>query len=121
MIMTITKRLRSKARFMLITALATMMFLPLSTMAQKKDITTWRVQSHWPASSRSYTDSLITLKDILAERTDGRLVLDLHEAGALFSAKDTFNAVRRGVIQMGTISPGYIIDQVPIAGVASGL
>ncbi|HEX5512874.1 MAG TPA: TRAP transporter substrate-binding protein DctP [Gammaproteobacteria bacterium] len=89
--------------------------------AQKKEVTTWRVQSHWPAASSSYKDSLLVLKKKLEERTDGRLVLEPYEAGTLFSAKETFNAVRRGIIPMGTISPGYIIDQVPLAGVASGL
>lgn len=110
-----------KTRALTAVALAAAMLLPVQSMAQKKEVTTWRVQSHWPASSSSYTDSLITLKDKLAERTDGRLVLELHEAGALFGPKETFNAVRRGIIQMATIAPGYIIDQVPLAGVASGL
>lgn len=113
--------LSKKIRTLSAVALAAAMLLPTQGMAQKKDVTTWRVQSHWPAASSSYKDSLMTLRDKLAERTDGRLVLELHEAGALFSAKDSFNAVRRGIIQMATISPAYIIDQVPVAGVASGL
>jgi TRAP-type C4-dicarboxylate transport system substrate-binding protein len=113
--------LTRKVRALSAVALAAAMLLPAQSMAQKKDVTTWRVQSHWPAASSSYKDSLISLKDKLAERTDGRLVLELYEANALFSAKDTFNAVRRGIIPMATISPGYIIDQVPLAGVASGL
>ncbi|HEX5512877.1 MAG TPA: TRAP transporter substrate-binding protein DctP [Gammaproteobacteria bacterium] len=110
-----------KARTLTAVALAATMLLPVQSMAQKKEVTTWRVQSHWPASSSSYKDSLISLKDKLAERTDGRLVLELYDAGSLFGAKETFNAVRRGIIPMATISPGYIIDQVPLAGVASGL
>jgi len=95
--------------------------LPLTGAAQDKDVIKWRVQSHWPAASSSYKDSLILLKNKLEERTDGRLVLEPHEAGALFSAKETFNAVRRGIIEMGTISPAYIRDQVSLAGIASGL
>jgi TRAP-type C4-dicarboxylate transport system substrate-binding protein len=110
-----------KARAVGVAALAAAMLLPTQGIAQKKDVTTWRVQSHWPAASSSYKDSLLSLRDKLIERTDGRLVLEPYEASALFAATETFNAVRRGIIQMGTISPAYIIDQVPLAGVASGL
>ena len=119
--MRITSLFSKKARVAVTAAVAAAMLLPATGMAQKKDTITWRVQSHWPASSSSYKDSLLTLKDKLAERTNGRLVLEPYEAGTLFSATDTFNAVRRGIIPMGTIAPGYIIDQVPLAGVASGL
>lgn len=100
--------------------LTVLLLLPGLAMAQKKDVTTWRVQSHWPAASSSYTDSLLKLRDILIERTDGRLVLEPYEAGSLFSATESFNAVRRGIIPMATTSPAYLIDQVPLAGVAIG-
>lgn len=110
-----------KARALGVAALAAVLLLPAQGIAQKKDVTTWRVQSHWPAASSSYKDSLEALRDKLIERTDGRLVLEPYEASALFAATETFGAVRRGIIEMGTISPAYIIDQVPLAGVASGL
>ena len=111
-----------KAGVVLAATLAAVLLLPTQGMAQKeKDVIKWRVQSHWPAASSSYKDSLLLLKDKLEKRTNGRLVLEPHEAGALFGAKETFNAVRRGVIEMGTISPAYIIDQVSVAGIAAGL
>lgn len=89
--------------------------------ADAADTVRWRVQTHWPSASSSYKDSLEFLKKRLEERTNGRLVLQLHEAGALFPAKEIFNAVSRGVIEMGTISPAYIRDKVSLAGIASGL
>lgn len=82
---------------------------------------TWKVQSHWPGSSSSYEDSLVRLQNVLKERTDGRLKLQLYEAGSLFKAKDTFNAVSRGILEMGTISPSYAQDKMSLAGIASGL
>lgn len=97
---------------------ASTVFAP-SALAQ--ETIKWRVQAHWPASSSSFKDSLERLKDTLAERTNGRLQLQLYEEGALFKAKETFNAVSRGIIQMGTISPSYAQDKIPLAGVASGL
>ena len=64
----------------------------------------WRVQSHWPAASSSYKASLQVLSDRIKDRTDGRLILEPYPAGSLVPAKEIFNAVRRGMIQMGTIS-----------------
>lgn len=102
-------------------ALLAVAFLPVQSFAQKKDVTTWRVQSHWPGASNTYKDSLLRLRDTLIERTDGRLVLEPHEAGSLFAATETFNAVRRGIIPMATTSPAYLINEAPLASIASGL
>ncbi len=85
------------------------------------EVIKWRVQSHWPASSSSFTDSLQVLADRLKERTNGRLILEPFAAGSLVPAKEIFNAVKRGMIQMGTISPGYVRDQIEVAGIAAGL
>ncbi|MDN3517715.1 TRAP transporter substrate-binding protein DctP [Aquisalimonas lutea] len=93
--------------------------LPAQVTAQ--DTITWRVQSHWPSASSSYSDSLETLKELLAERTDGRLQLELHEAGSLFGSGEIFGAVSRGVLDMGTISPAYEMDRLSTAGVVYGL
>lgn len=91
------------------------------TPVAAQDTFTWKVQSHWPGASSSYKDSLVRLKDILEERSDGRLKLQLFEAGSLFKAQETFNAVSRGILEMGTISPSYASDKMTLAGIASGL
>lgn len=93
----------------------------LAGNAQADETITWKVQSHWPGASSSYTDSLGRIKRLLEERTGGRLQLQLYESGALFKPKDTFNAVSRGILQMGTISPSYAQDKMTLAGIASGL
>lgn len=97
---------------------AAMVTLPMVAQA---DTVTWRVQSHWPQASSSYGDSLEYLRDVLAERSDGRFQLELHPAGSLFGHDEIFNSVRRGIIPMGTISPAYIIGEVTTAGIANGL
>lgn len=81
----------------------------------------WRLQSHFPTSSSSYKDSVERLQKVVSERTEGRLKIDIFPAGSLFKANDTFNAVSRGTIQMGTISPGYVQNKMTLAGIASGL
>jgi TRAP-type C4-dicarboxylate transport system substrate-binding protein len=99
------------------------LILPLTgTHLQAADnVIKWRVQSHWPAASSSYKASLQVLADRLKERTNGRLILEPFPSGSLVPAKEIFNAVKRGMIQMGTISPAYIRDQVEVAGIAAGL
>ncbi|MBW2707576.1 MAG: twin-arginine translocation pathway signal protein [Deltaproteobacteria bacterium] len=57
----------------------------------------------------------------IKERTNGRLILEPFAAGSLVPAKEIFNAVKRGMIQMGTISPAYVRDQIEVAGIAAGL
>lgn len=113
-----------KQSFKLSLSIATAGFLAASvvpTQALADDTITWRVQSHWPSASSSYEDSLVTLKDKLYERTDGRLELELYEAGSLFGSTEIFSAVSRGTIQMGTISPAYEMDRISTAGIAFGL
>lgn len=93
---------------------------PIPAIAQDKSVT-WRVQSHWPRASSSFKDSLELLRNNLDKRTNGRLKIEPFEAGALFGATETFGAVKRGAIPMGTISPAYIIGDVSTAAIANGL
>jgi TRAP-type mannitol/chloroaromatic compound transport system substrate-binding protein len=93
----------------------------IAAPATAQETITWKVQSHWPGASSSFEDSLGRLKDVLAERTNGRLELQLFESGSLFKPTETFNAVSRGILEMGTISPAYAQDEISLAGVASGL
>ena len=93
---------------------------PAPAIAQDKPVS-WRVQSHWPRASSSFKDSLELLRNNLDKRTNGRLKLEPFEAGSLFGATETFGAVKRGAIQMGTISPAYILGDVSTAGIAFGL
>lgn len=100
-------------------AVSALVILPGVSAAQES--VEWRVQSHWPSASSSYQDSLVRLKEQIEERTEGRVILNLYEAGALFKAQETFNAVSRGIVEMGTISPAYVQDKMSLAGIASGL
>lgn len=106
-------------RSVLVSAVAAVALAPAVGAAQEK--VTWKLQSHWPSSSSSYKDSLGRLQTRLTACTNGQFEIQMHEAGALFPAKETFNAVKRGIIQMGTISPAYLPETITTAGIASGL
>jgi TRAP-type C4-dicarboxylate transport system substrate-binding protein len=81
----------------------------------------WRVQSHWPTASASFTDSLIITRDVLAERTGGRFKLQLYGSGELFKGAEIYNAIRTGVVEMGTLQPSYIENEARSAGIAGGI
>ncbi|MEM9060211.1 MAG: TRAP transporter substrate-binding protein DctP [Pseudomonadota bacterium] len=89
--------------------------------AKAANSVTWKVQSHWPKASASYGDSLQVIADELKEITGGRFTLELFGAGEFAKGAEIFNIVRRGVVEMGTISPGYILGEAPMAGLALGV
>jgi TRAP-type mannitol/chloroaromatic compound transport system substrate-binding protein len=81
----------------------------------------WKCQSHWPTASSSYEASLIQIIAELKEKTNGRLIIEPYPAGSLVPPKEILNAVKRGMVEMGTGSPAYFRDQVPLSNVATGL
>ena len=82
---------------------------------------TWKVQSHWPKASASFDESLAVVAEKVKDRTDGKMVLELYGAGEFAKGPEIFNIVRRGVVEMGTLSPGYILGEAPTAGLALGV
>ncbi len=110
---------------MLIVGLATVFALTVavsgvSLAAGEKPIT-WRCQTHWPPSSASYKPSAVWMANEIKKRTDGRLIFDLYNSGELIPSKDIFNAVERGMIEMGVSPPQYYASKVPLALIAAGL
>lgn len=82
---------------------------------------TWRVQSHWPKASSSFSGSLGVLATALEKRTEGAFKLEPLGAGEFAKGPDIFNIVRRGVVPMGTISPSYIQDNAQAAAFLYGI
>ncbi|AVO49276.1 ABC transporter substrate-binding protein [Melaminivora suipulveris] len=81
------------------------------TSAHAQAKVTWRVQSHWPKASGSFTASLVPMAKELEERTKGRFKLTLMGAGEIAKGGEVFNVVRRGVVQMGSTAPSYNPDE----------
>lgn len=90
-----------------------------SANAQSK--VTWKVQAHWPKASASFKDSLEVFAAELDRRTGGRFKMQLFGAGELAKDREIYNIVRRGVIEMGTISAAYILDEAQAMGLAYGV
>lgn len=89
--------------------------------ARAQSTVTWKVQSHWPKASGSFKDSLVVLATELEQRTDGRFKMQLFGAGELAKGREVYNIVRRGVVEMGTISPAYILDESQAMGLMYGV
>lgn len=90
------------------------------TSARAADSVTWKVQAHWPKASGSFNDSLVVLAKLLEERTGGRFKMELFGAGEIAKDREIFNVVKRGVVPMGTISPGYILGEAQAMGLLYG-
>lgn len=93
----------------------------LPDTAAADDVITWRLQTHNPRASWTYEHDTVALAEKVKERTNGRLQIQVYEAGTLFSATEIFAAVQRGIIPMGTVTPGYILNRSELAAIAFGL
>jgi TRAP-type mannitol/chloroaromatic compound transport system substrate-binding protein len=81
----------------------------------------WKCQVHWPVASPSYKDSLLKIVDIMKAKTNGRLIIEPYAAGSLLPAKEIYNGVKRGMIEMGGTATSYFREQIPVGGVSAGL
>lgn len=81
----------------------------------------WRVQSHWPKASSSFSQSLGVLAAELEARTDGAFKMTLLGDGEFAKGPEVYNIVRRGVVPMGTLSPSYIQDNAQAASFMYGI
>jgi TRAP-type C4-dicarboxylate transport system substrate-binding protein len=116
------KRIRFLNGILIIAAVFVFMFSTTVAPVHAADkVYKWKCQGFYPASSPSYQGSLLAVIEKIKERSGGRLVIEPFAASALVPSKDIFNAVKRGMIEMGVSSPGYFRSQVPLADVASGL
>lgn len=89
--------------------------------ARAQSRVTWKVQAHWPKASGSFKDSLDVLATELEKRTGGRFKMQLFGAGELAKDREIYNIVRRGVVEMGTISAAYILGEAQALGLAYGV
>jgi TRAP-type mannitol/chloroaromatic compound transport system substrate-binding protein len=108
-------------RNLLKASLATAAMPAVITSARAQEKITWKVQSHWPKASGSFNDSLGALAKELDKRTGGRFKLEMLGAGEIAKDREIYNVVRRGVVPMGTISPGYILGEAQAMGLYFGI
>jgi TRAP-type mannitol/chloroaromatic compound transport system substrate-binding protein len=102
--------------FLFVTGL---MFAPGAVAKEK--VIKWKLQSHLPTASTSWAGAVLPVCKLLKERTNGRLIVEPFPAGSLVPAMEIFNALSRGMFQMGSGSGAYFGNKVPLAKIAYGL
>ena len=81
----------------------------------------WRMQSHVPKASSSFTDSYIVIADELDRRTDGAFKLEIYGDGEFSKGGEVYNLVRKGVVPIGSCSPSYFQDRAQTAAFVYGI
>lgn len=81
----------------------------------------WRAQAGVPASSWAYQDQFMTFAELVNERSQGRLQIEIFPPGTIVDAYEQFNAVQKKAIEMGMGVGGYNVKQVPEAYIEQGL
>lgn len=98
------------------------MLLVFNTLAvAASDVIKWRCEAHWPTSSTSYSAGAQVVIDKIKKGTNGKLDIELFPGGALVPAKEIFETVKRGMLEMGFSPAAYFRSQVPLGSIASGL
>lgn len=118
--MKISLALKNRAWGVITLMLTTLTFAATPAYADD-DVIVWRLQTHNPQSSWTYKYDTVAFAERVAERTGGRLKLEVHPAGSLFPTEEIFTAVQRGILPIGTVTPGYITNRSELAGIAFGL
>ena len=79
------------------------------------EVITWRCQAAIALASPTYKESIVRVADRIKELTNGRLIISHHPAGALLPNKEIFPAIKRGMIQMGYVTPAYWKTDLPLS------
>jgi TRAP-type C4-dicarboxylate transport system substrate-binding protein len=111
----------ARRRTLLKTSLAVIAAPAVIGTAKAQSTVTWKVQAHWPKASSSFKDSLEWFAAELSTRTKGRFKMQLFGAGELAKDAEIYNIVRRGVVEMGTLAPAYILNEAEAMGLAYGV
>ena len=81
----------------------------------------WRAQAGVPASSWLYQAHFMKFAELVNERSNGRLEIQIFPPGTIVDAYEQFNAVQKKAIDMGMGVGGYNVKQVPEAYIEQGL
>ena len=92
-----------------------------ATSAAADEVIKWRIQGHTPPVGAHFQHGLQAVADKVKQRSNGRFVIETFGVGSFVPAKEIFNAVRRGMLEGGFTSSGFIQNQVPLAAVSNGL
>jgi len=74
----------------------------------------WQLSILWPASNFS-TQGVVEFSNLVKERTEGRVEIEVHAGGALgFKGPDMLQVIKDGMVPIGEMLLGYVAGTEPI-------
>ena len=101
--------------------LSALFIIPAGTATAADPVIKWKCQVHWPTSSTSYAGSLLDIIERVKQATNGRFIIEPYAAGSLVPSTEIYNAVSRGMVQMGCSGVAYFQNRLPLAAIGNGL
>lgn len=108
--------MRKKTSFILVGTLLVGLFVGISTSVQAKDIKL-SYAGWFPATAQHSVVTKAFLKEI-EKRTNGKVKITYHGGGALTPPPGVYDALLKGVADMGTVLPAYTPGQFPLLTIA---
>ena len=96
----------------------TSFFLIANAFAGEKEIV-WRFQSTWPKTDATW-EGIEYWKKEIEDKTNGRLILKIHQIGEFYGAKDIFDAVSHGGIDAALTYTAYYSGITQLGVLAAG-
>lgn len=86
--------------------------LSMSGCKEEALVVNWKLQSQATASSTDYKE-LVKMTENIKTMSGGRFIIKPHPGGEITGGPDIFNAVKKGVVEMGTGWPNWWSGQHP--------
>lgn len=103
----------------LFSALALTMFFAETCLAADK-VFKWRAQSFLTSQQESYKE-FVRFCEKLKVASNGRLEIKPFQTGAIVPAAEQWDAVKKGVIEMGLSYGAFWVGKTPVAGFSVGI
>lgn len=87
---------------------------PVQALAGDKP-TVWKCQTAVSASSWAFNNQVADVAKRIEKETGGRLVIEMYPSGAVLPSKEIFPALKRNIVQMGFVTPGYWKTDISLA------
>lgn len=81
----------------------------------------WRAQNNLSITSYQYLYQFKPFADMVAQRSNNMLTIELLAPGAVVDAYEVFSAVQKGVVDMSMGVGGYSVKQVPEGDIEQGV
>lgn len=106
--------------FAIVVIMAAAMLLPGNNQAvAQQNVIKWKCQASLPITSPSWKNNILHVAELIAQETNGRLVITAYPAGGILPNTEIFPALKRGMIEMGYVDPSGWKSDIPIRQVAS--